>query len=350
MEYEEWGLNEPKTGNQEKKQLIIFAVIAFGITYLLGILMWYGYSQMSDLSAFPNAQMLYPAAGVMMAYLCTRGRDKEMPKSFFCFFIVVTVVLIGIAIASVIAPDQIIVIAGNPLSLWMIIPQYVLIVGSIVAWIFYLAAGKERRRSYGLSWRHWKTSVGCIALFIGLYLLRTLLSYAMSGEIGSFMEILKSPMTWMSFGVLPINFFLVFIAFFGEEYGWRYYLQPILQKHFGCRKGVIILGIIWGLWHLPIDFFYYTGPEMGPQAVVSQQITCITIGIFFAYAYMKTQNIWVPVILHYLNNNLVPIIVGNYAADVLENQQITWGQLPAALLINGLFFGIFILSKEFKKK
>lgn len=46
----------------EKKQLMIYVIIAYGITYVLGLLMWYGYGKGIDLSAFPNAQMLYPAA------------------------------------------------------------------------------------------------------------------------------------------------------------------------------------------------------------------------------------------------------------------------------------------------
>ncbi|MDQ9788657.1 CPBP family intramembrane glutamic endopeptidase, partial [Acinetobacter baumannii] len=90
--------------------------------------------------------------------------------------------------------------------------------------------------------------------------------------------------------VLFVNFFLSVPAFFGEEYGWRYYLQPLLQKKFGLKGGVIVLGVVWGLWHLPVDFFYYTTPDQGFLAAIGQQITCITLGIFFAYAYMKTKN------------------------------------------------------------
>ena len=51
----------------EKKQLMIYVIIAYGITYVLGLLMWYGYGKGIDLSAFQNAQMLYQAAGVKMA-------------------------------------------------------------------------------------------------------------------------------------------------------------------------------------------------------------------------------------------------------------------------------------------
>lgn len=146
-----------------------------------------------------------------------------------------------------------------------------------------------------------------------------------------------------------MQFFLVFIAFFGEEYGWRYYLQPLLQEKFGLRGGVLVLGIVWGLWHLPVDFFYYS-QDAGLVMAAAQQITCITLGIFFAYAYMKTQNIWVPVILHFLNNNLIPIISGNYSADVLQSQNVSWEQLPMAFVINALFFGIFLFTKPFQRE
>lgn len=80
----------------------------------------------------------------------------------------------------------------------------------------------------------------------------------------------------------------------------------------------------------------------------SQIITCVTLGIFFAFAYMKTENIWVPVILHYMNNNLAPVIANTYSADVLENQEVTWGMVPASLVMNGLLFGFFLLAKEFR--
>ena len=55
--------------NTEKKEFFIFLLIAYGVTYLMGLLMWYGNRASIDLSAFPNAQMMYPASGVMLAYL-----------------------------------------------------------------------------------------------------------------------------------------------------------------------------------------------------------------------------------------------------------------------------------------
>lgn len=176
------------------------------------------------------------------------------------------------------------------------------------------------------------------------------ISYALGGELGDFEKIWTLPSTWFYLVTAVFNFFLVVVAFFGEEYGGRYYLQPLLQKRFGLRKGVLILGVIWGLWHLPLDFFYYTTPDMGVIYVASQIVTCVFIGIFLAYGYMKTRNIWVAVVVHYMNNNLIPMFVGNYSTDVLQGQTIAWGDVMASLLLNLVIFGWFIFLKPFREK
>lgn len=332
----------------EKKQLLIFILIAYGITFLMGILMWYGCGRQMELYVFPMAQMLYPAAGVMLGYLLTRKQDEDLPKWFFRFFLLLTAVMAAMAILSVVMPDQMVSVSGTAVSLWIVLSQYVLIAGSLVGWIFFLAAGKKRRAAYGLRWKNGKASVFCVLLFVVLYFLRTAISCAVSGQFSILLMILESPDTWIMMAALSINFFFSYICFLGEEYGWRYYLQPLLQKRFGLRAGVILLGVVWGLWHLPVDFFYYT-TETGPAMAAAQQITCITLGIFFAYAYMKTQNIWVPVILHFLNNNLVAVISGNYSSDVLQNQYIAWSDLLPSLLVNGVLFGLFLFAKPFRR-
>ncbi|MFQ9453653.1 MAG: hypothetical protein ACLR0R_09180 [[Ruminococcus] lactaris] len=51
----------------------------------MGLLMWYSYGKGLDLSAFPNAQMLYPAAGVMMAYLITKKKEIKIFQRLFTY-------------------------------------------------------------------------------------------------------------------------------------------------------------------------------------------------------------------------------------------------------------------------
>ena len=59
----------------EKKQLWIFVAVAFGMPVLMGILMGISFYRGNDVSVFPNAQMYYPAAGVMIAVLLTWKKE-----------------------------------------------------------------------------------------------------------------------------------------------------------------------------------------------------------------------------------------------------------------------------------
>jgi len=329
---------------KEKKQVLIYVLIAYGLTYLMGLLVWYGNSRGIDVSVFPAAQMMYPAAGVMFAYFLTK--EENLPKGFYITFFIFTGVMAAVSLLSLFVPVEVEMLSALGVTFWSLISNYILMIGSIALWIVLLVTKKEKRRAYGLGFFNWKASAFCVVLFFILYGARSAFACAVSGAMGEFFSLFSSAVTWINIAVLPVNFFLVFIVFFGEEYGWRYYLQPLMQKKFGLRLGVVLLGIVWGFWHLPLDFWYYS--DTGLTMLAAQMITCITLGIFFAYAYMRTGNIWVPVVLHYLNNNLIPIFSGNYSADVLENQTVTWGELPMAFLVNALFFGLFLLAKPFR--
>lgn len=322
-----------------KKQILIFVSVAFVLPYALGILMSFGYYRGIDLSVFPSTQMFYPAAGVMLTSLITRKGDPLIPKRFFIGFLIITTLLLLCALASITAPKV-------P---WNSISQYVIMIGSIVLLMLLFMENKDKRIAYGLKGGCWKATSLIVLIYLFLYFSRTAIAYIIDGEAQSLIEIVKNPLTWtFILAIIPFNYIFSFTAFLGEEYGWRYYLQPVLQKRLGMVKGIFVLGIVWGLWHLPINFFYYTSPSVGVISVAGQLITCITLGVFYGWAYLKTDNIWVVVILHYINNNLVPVVTGEYSADVLQNQEAAWGDVLFSLIVNTLLFMGFILTKYYK--
>ena len=156
-----------KLSQIQKKQLGIYVIIAYGITFLMGLPMGLGYNHGVDVSVFPNAQMMYPAAGVMLAYLLAGKGKRQVPGWFFMVFLLLTGVLIGVSVLSVVMPEKTVIMPGGEISVWMTITQLVLIGGSIFCWIALLVDGKVRRRGCGPGWKNGKASWLCMLLFNG---------------------------------------------------------------------------------------------------------------------------------------------------------------------------------------
>ena len=236
-------------------------------------------------------------------------------------------------------------------SVWAIIINVLAIVCGVVCIIEMIAMGKEKRSMAGLSFGNdlQKTGFG-ILLFVILYAvifaLNTILSACIRGMGWS--EYVHSQINYFNpLGVilLIINLPLSYLAFFGEEYGWRYFFQPALQKKYGLRKGVILLGVLWGLWHIPLNFLYYS-PKTGVFSFMIQVTLCVGIGVFMGWLYMKTGNIWSVVIVHYLQNNIGAIFFGASPVNVV----LDFKDVLIALIVYMLVYLPFLNTKEYKLK
>ena len=126
----------------EKKQLLIFALIAFGIPYLMGIPMAFGYQRGTSLDFFANAQMYYPAAGAIVVFLLTKT-EFPMPRRFFYGYLVLTVLFAISSVLSVLIPDA---------NLWVMVINMLTIAGNLALWVLFLLDKREVRFIWGLTW------------------------------------------------------------------------------------------------------------------------------------------------------------------------------------------------------
>jgi len=101
------------------------------------------------------------------------------------------------------------------------------------------------------------------------------------------------------FGTAPM-LFLFLTGPLGEELGWRGFLLPRLLQKTSAARASVILGVIWGLWHLPL---YYKSWEAIPWKAPNFLLGVICFSVLLAALYLGTGgNLLLCIIMHWMFN------------------------------------------------
>ena len=84
----------------------------------------------------------------------------------------------------------------------------------------------------------------------------------------------------------------------GEEIGWRGFLLPALLRRMGPLAASVVLGVVWGLWHLPIDLAVGFGLH-GIGAVVARVFFAVPLSVLFTWFFLRSGgSMLVALLLH----------------------------------------------------
>ena len=117
---------------------------------------------------------------------------------------------------------------------------------------------------------------------------------------------------WPRFGDLPIYLIPFAIAFstpfqFGEEVGWRGFALPRMAERWGLPLASVILGLIWGVWHLPQ--FFVRGADTYGQSFWFFVAEVTAMSVAFAWLWMRTgRSLLLTMLLHSAINNSKDIV------------------------------------------
>ena len=93
----------------------------------------------------------------------------------------------------------------------------------------------------------------------------------------------------------------------GEEFGWRGYAQPVLQDRLGWRTASLGLGLVWGVWHLPLFFIDGTAQVHIPLALFL--LSVVAMSVLFAWLVNHTAGSVVAALLFHTAINFWPSVV-----------------------------------------
>ena len=92
-----------------------------------------------------------------------------------------------------------------------------------------------------------------------------------------------SEATWFVYLMLLLIAVPVTLFTFGEEYGWRGYLLPRLLP-LGEIRATLLLGMVWGLWHLPLLLAGLNYPGVNVWLAIFAFLF-VTVALSFTYTW-----------------------------------------------------------------
>lgn len=322
--------------SQTKKEIKSFLLINFGIIATFAILLFISSYNLKDSLTPMNFASVFMSIPSFAAILTLKKAskisfNKEVDFFFKIFTISTLIEILVICIGTFISPS----ITSNILGLVQGIASICLVLDVLIY--------GDSFESLNLRFtKNIKKVFLFILIFMVLQFLSGILEYFITSEAFTgtlnFGRLIR--------GIIS-NFLFGFILFFGEEFGWRYFLQPRMQAVYGKRFGVIILGAIWGIWHAPLCFTLYS-PETPIHCTINYIISCIPSAIFYAYVYMKTENLWTPILIHLIGNCSIFLFMSHF--DFVTNYSIcTIKDIISSTIISVITFCPFLLTKTFKK-
>lgn len=309
--------------NIKKIQIIIFSVITFLPPYILGTYLYFtNYINPEHLAGY---MMILPISAVSISKLFTEGKGNGKHKFYrniSFFFLLYSILFLALIFK---------LISGGTYST---LSDGLLFVSSI--YVVYFCFLSDDLYIF-------KNISGNIKLIVYFIFVRLLYAYIIC--IAYRVKLDLQQLAYCIF--LPFTFFIVVYMFIGEEYGWRYFLQKILFCKFGRRRGVILLGVIWGLWHLPLQFILYS-PDTPFLGAITHMIDTVGFSIFIGYVYLKTDNIIFCSFIHFLNNALTSIIPESVSKQ--PSPYPYYYDILIILIFSLVIYVPFIFTKEYKQE
>ncbi len=203
------------------------------------------------------------------------------------------------------------------------------IVGQLWTWMPAVAAvvtaaltgGRAAVRDLGtrlarwrVGWQWWLAVLAGPAVF-------SVVVAALYGAVGGSTAAALPAVLTGSMAQLPVLLtLLVLTDGLGEEPAWRGFLLPRLLDLHGALGVSLVLGVLWALWHLPLQWTPGYGPYQQPWWLLLLDVTAKSV--VFTWVFLRTRgSLLVAVVLHGTTNVFVvspaPAVTGDALLPVM---------------------------------
>lgn len=164
------------------------------------------------------------------------------------------------------------------------------------------------------------------------YLVALLLVPALAIASAQLQATLVGPITWPDPASLMMALVWPLLAALGEEIGWRGLLLPRLEQTMGLLPAATVVGLLWGLWHLPSDYIALKGYGgwFWLAFLINGPLILTGHSVIMAWLWRRTQGSLVVVVLYHWSITASAMAAPSAAADGLLG--IASASIAAALI------------------
>lgn len=174
-------------------------------------------------------------------------------------------------------------------------------------------------------WRVWW--IWYVSVIIGVPLVLTVAGLLLAGDTHT----VQLPALATLLLYVPMLALQMITTGLAEEPGWRDFALPHLQPRYGSLGANLILGPLWGCWHLPLFLTSWGGwPNVQIQSVIEFVLTAMAISVVMTWVFNKTKlSLPLQMILHSSINTYASIVWSN-VFPTMDHDLVTRGVLVAA--------------------
>mgnify|MGYP005833150421 CR=1 FL=1 len=356
-------------GGLRRQRVLIFVLVTFGLTYAYNLLMFLtvGYGATPAAGLMLQAMMLIPAwVALLLQVFVFRDSEFDWRSGFswlhafvYLFLAYGLVYLVGGVLSAA-------VLDASGQMLAMGATQFVTLVVLGVVILSQFLIPKPERERWGLAFGPFKWYVLFTVLLAAMYGAMTWLNSVFhlgeavdakaligelaraAGQSATGLEDMSNLQFLLIMGIqsavltpliaLPITF--------GEEFGWRGFLQAELIK-LGKVRGVALVGLIWGLWHAPVIAMGHNYPGYPVAGIFLMTVYCVLLGFILGLAVLKSKSVWLAAYLHGVNNqtlSFLSMLVYKPADPVFSFGIGLYGLMTMALVV-----GLLLLDKTWRQ-
>jgi uncharacterized protein len=158
---------------------------------------------------------------------------------------------------------------------------------------------------------------------LGLRWYLTIVGIVVCGAIGqtAINYILGSPFSLSLFATqIPSVLPLLILGPLSEEYGWRGYLLVKLQKMWHPITSSVGVGLVWGLWHLPLFFLVGTSQHELSIPYLPFVVGAVAVSIPMTWVNNNTRDsIWAAIFFHWLYTYVAQVTSTGVTRSVAYN-------------------------------